>query len=75
MKGGWGPGFAASFDAKVKTMNFAKNGRSSKSFRSETVDPVLAGKARPGCYRFGIMIVPARDLTGKPIRRPHSAPT
>jgi lysophospholipase L1-like esterase len=34
--GGWGPGFAASFNsAEVEVINRAKNGRSSKSFRDE----------------------------------------
>jgi lysophospholipase L1-like esterase len=34
-EGGWGPGFRASFDAEVKVVNLALNGRSSKSFRDE----------------------------------------
>jgi lysophospholipase L1-like esterase len=48
-EGGWGPGFAASFDAKVKTMNFAKNGRSSKSFRAEGLGPRCSPQSRAGC--------------------------
>jgi lysophospholipase L1-like esterase len=53
-EGGWGPGFAASFDAKVKTINFAKNGRSSKSFRSEGLwTPVLAAKPAWVLIQFG----------------------
>jgi pectinesterase len=33
--GGWGPGFRASFTPDVEVANFALNGRSSKSFRTE----------------------------------------
>jgi pectinesterase len=33
--GGWGPGFRASFTDAVEVANFALNGRSSKSFRTE----------------------------------------
>ena len=53
-EGGWGPGFAASFDAKVKTMNFAKNGRSSKKLsRGRTLGPVLAAKPAWVLIQFG----------------------
>src|ERR1035441_10321816 len=46
-EGGWGPGLRASFDSRVEVLNFALNGRSSKSFRGEKHwEPVLA--AKPG---------------------------
>jgi len=34
-QGGWGPGFRGSFGPDVTVLNFALNGRSSKSFRDE----------------------------------------
>jgi len=33
--GGWGPGFRAAFGPGIDVLNFAQNGRSSKSYRAE----------------------------------------
>ena len=54
-EGGWGPGFRASFDAtRVQVLNFALNGRSSKSFRNEKRwEPVLAAKPEYILIQFG----------------------
>src|SRR5215472_9657896 len=54
-EGGWGPGFRASFDAaRVQVLNFALNGRSSKSFRNEKRwEPVLAAKPDYILIQFG----------------------
>jgi PelA/Pel-15E family pectate lyase len=54
-EGGWGPGFRASFDAsRVEVLNFAVNGRSSKSFRGEKRwEPVLAAKPDYILIQFG----------------------
>ena len=53
-EGGWGPGFRASFDANVEVVNFALNGRSSKSFRDEKHwEPVLAAKPAFVLIQFG----------------------
>ena len=44
-EGGWGTGFRASFGPPVKSINLARNGRSSKSFRDEGAwAPALAAK-------------------------------
>ena len=53
-EGGWGPGFRASFDPRVEVVNFALNGRSSKSFRDEKRwEPVLAAKPDYILIQFG----------------------
>jgi PelA/Pel-15E family pectate lyase len=53
-EGGWGPGFRASFDSRVEVLNFALNGRSSKSFRGEKRwEPVLAAKPDYVLIQFG----------------------
>ncbi len=52
--GGWGPGFRAWFGASVEVVNLAKNGRSSKSFRSEGLwAPALTGKPDYILIQFG----------------------
>ncbi|HEY3836514.1 MAG TPA: pectate lyase [Bryobacteraceae bacterium] len=53
-EGGWGPGFRASFDGHIAVLNFALNGRSSKSFRGEKRwEPVLASKPDFILIQFG----------------------
>jgi lysophospholipase L1-like esterase len=53
-EGGWGPGFKASFNARVEVVNLAKNGRSSKSFRDEGLwEPALAAKPKYILIQFG----------------------
>jgi PelA/Pel-15E family pectate lyase len=53
-EGGWGPGLRASFAPSVEVMNFALNGRSSKSFRDEKHwEPVLAAKPDYILIQFG----------------------
>jgi PelA/Pel-15E family pectate lyase len=53
-EGGWGPGFRASFDSRVAVVNFAMNGRSSKSFRDEKRwEPVLAARPDYVLIQFG----------------------
>jgi pectinesterase len=52
--GGWGPGFRASFGSDVEVVNFAQNGRSSKSFRDEGLwAPALTGKPNYILIQFG----------------------
>jgi pectinesterase len=52
--GGWGPGFRAWFGSGVEVVNLAKNGRSSKSFRSEGLwAPALTGKPDYILIQFG----------------------
>ena len=52
--GGWGPGFRAWFGAGVEVVNLAKNGRSSKSFRSEGLwAPALTAKPDYILIQFG----------------------
>src|SRR6187397_1234906 len=52
--GGWGPGFRAAFGPEVEVLNFAQNGRSSKSFRIEGFwDPALAAKPHYVLIQFG----------------------
>jgi lysophospholipase L1-like esterase len=52
--GGWGPGFRAAFGPEVEVLNFAQNGRSSKSFRAEGFwDPALAQKPHYVLIQFG----------------------
>ena len=53
-QGGWGPGFRAYFGAGVEVVNLAKNGRSSKSFRSEGLwEPATASKPDYILIQFG----------------------
>ena len=53
-EGGWGPGLRASFGPEVDVLNFAKNGRSSKSFRDEGLwAPALAAKPNFILIQFG----------------------
>src|ERR1700733_2904407 len=53
-EGGWGPGFRASFDSHIEVVNFALNGRSSKSFRDEKHwEPVLAARPDYVLIQFG----------------------
>ena len=60
-EGGWGPGFRASFDSPVTVLNFALNGRSSKSFRDEKRwEPVLAAKPDYILIQFGHNDVPGK---------------
>jgi len=59
--GGWGPGFRASFGPDVEVLNFARNGRSSKSFRAEGLwDDVLKAKANYVLIQFGHNDVPGK---------------
>jgi PelA/Pel-15E family pectate lyase len=52
--GGWGPGLQASFSPGVETINFARNGRSSKSFREEQLwEPVLLSRPDYVLIQFG----------------------
>ena len=52
--GGWGPGFRAAFGPGVEVLNFAQNGRSSKSFRAEGFwEPALAAKPHYVLVQFG----------------------
>src|SRR6185436_21182585 len=52
--GGWGPGFRAALSADVEVLNFAQNGRSSKSFRAEGFwEPVLAARPHYVLIQFG----------------------
>src|SRR4249920_85134 len=52
--GGWGPGFRAAFGPGVEVLNFAQNGRSSKSFRDKGFwDPALAEKPHYVLIQFG----------------------
>mgnify|MGYP003328826260 CR=1 FL=1 len=52
--GGWGPGFRDSMGTEFKIVNFARNGRSSKSFRDEgSWTKVLAAKADYVVIQFG----------------------
>jgi lysophospholipase L1-like esterase len=53
-EGGWGPGFRAWFGKDVEVVNLAKNGRSSKSFRTEGLwAPALAAKPDYILIQFG----------------------
>src|SRR5262245_51357511 len=52
--GGWGPGFRAAFGPAVEVLNFAQNGRSSKSYRAEGFwEPVLAARPHYVLVQFG----------------------
>jgi lysophospholipase L1-like esterase len=52
--GGWGPGFRAAFGPEVEVLNFAQNGRSSKSYRAEGFwEPVLAAHPHYVLVQFG----------------------
>ena len=52
--GGWGPGFRAALQGKAEVRNFARNGRSSKSFRDEGAwKSALEGKADYILIQFG----------------------
>jgi lysophospholipase L1-like esterase len=52
--GGWGPGFRAAFGPGVEVLNFAQNGRSSKSFRAEGFwELVLAARPHYVLVQFG----------------------
>jgi lysophospholipase L1-like esterase len=60
-EGGWGTGFAASFNENVEVVNLAKNGRSSKSFRDEGLwAPVETAKADYVLIQFGHNDVPGK---------------
>jgi lysophospholipase L1-like esterase len=60
-QGGWGPGFRALLSDGVEVTNFAKNGRSSKSFRDEGLwAPVLAAKPDYVLIQFGHNDVPGK---------------
>lgn len=53
-EGGWGPGFQSSFGPGVEVLNFALNGRSTKSFRDEgRWEPVLRSKPSYVLIQFG----------------------
>ena len=52
--GGWGPGFRAAFGPEIEVLNFAQNGRSSKSFRAEGFwDPALVAAPHYVLIQFG----------------------
>jgi lysophospholipase L1-like esterase len=52
--GGWGPGFRSFFASDMEVVNLAKNGRSSKSFRTEGLwAPALTGKPDYILIQFG----------------------
>ena len=64
-QGGWGPGFRGSFGPDVTVVNFALNGRSSKSFRDEGAwKPVLDAKPDYIVIQFG-----HNDGPGKGVER------
>ncbi|MEO8127131.1 MAG: amidohydrolase family protein, partial [Bryobacteraceae bacterium] len=53
-EGGWGPGLRASLGSDVEVLNYARNGRSSKSFREEGLwTPVLAARPKYVLIQFG----------------------
>ena len=52
--GGWGPGFRDAFGPGVEVLNFAQNGRSSKSYRAEGFwEPALAARPHYVLIQFG----------------------
>jgi len=52
--GGWGPGFRDAFGPGVEVLNFAQNGRSSKSYRAEGFwEPALAAQPHYVLIQFG----------------------
>jgi len=52
--GGWGPGFRAALAPDIEVLNFAQNGRSSKSYRAEGFwEPVLAARPHYVLIQFG----------------------
>src|SRR5262245_32677823 len=52
--GGWGPGFHAAFGRDVEVLDFAQNGRSSKSFLAEGFwEPALAARPHYVVIQFG----------------------
>jgi lysophospholipase L1-like esterase len=52
--GGWGPGFRAAFGPGIEVLNFAQNGRSSKSYRAEGFwEPALAARPHYVLIQFG----------------------
>src|SRR5258708_33397502 len=60
-EGGWGVGFRAAFGPPVEVLNFARNGRSSKSFRDEgTWAKVLREKPNYVLIQFGHNDVPGK---------------
>jgi lysophospholipase L1-like esterase len=60
-EGGWGTGFRAALSPDVTVVNLAKNGRSSKSFRSEGLwAPALEGKPDYILIQFGHNDVPGK---------------
>lgn len=53
-EGGWGPGFREALGGGYEVLNFARNGRSSKSFRAEGLwQPVLDAKPHYILIQFG----------------------
>jgi pectinesterase len=59
--GGWGPGFRESFGPEVEVLNFARNGRSSKSFRDEgLLAPAVEAHANYVLIQFGHNDVPGK---------------
>jgi pectinesterase len=59
--GGWGPGFRDSFGPEVEVLNFARNGRSSKSFRDEGLwTPAVESQASYVLIQFGHNDVPGK---------------
>ncbi len=59
--GGWGPGFRESFSPEVEVLNFARNGRSSKSFRDEGLwTPALESQSSYVLIQFGHNDVPGK---------------
>jgi pectinesterase len=60
-QGGWGPGFRESLGPDVEVLNFARNGRSSKSFRDEGLwNDVLGAHADYVLIQFGHNDVPGK---------------
>jgi pectinesterase len=60
-QGGWGPGFRESLGPDVEVVNFARNGRSSKSFRDEGLwKDVLDARADYVLIQFGHNDVPGK---------------
>jgi lysophospholipase L1-like esterase len=60
-EGGWGPGLAAYLGPKIRVINLAQNGRSSKSFRDEGWwAPALGHKPDYVLMQFGHNDVPGK---------------
>src|SRR4051812_18852347 len=61
--GGWGPGFRAAGGPEIEVLNFAQNGRSSKSYRTEGFwEPALAARPHYVLIQFGHNDNPGKGL-------------